>query len=257
MEHRMSQESVRGSQCVVHFDGARCIHSRHCVLDRPDVFVPSVAGEWIHPDRATPPELLELARNCPSGAIRCTTLDGTEMESAPIVNTVRVRENGPLAFRGPVTIDGSDQGLRVTLCRCGASKHKPHCDGSHAQAGFVATGEPAIIESAALAHRDGPLTIEPTPDGPLHVTGNLEVITGTGKTVNRSQNAGCASADSRRTNPTATAATAVSGTGPEQRGTSRTVPDPMSPLVQVWSNFSAHRAKRSAAHVRRGFTIWS
>jgi len=181
----MNRESVRGSQVVIHFEGKRCIHSRHCVLDRPDVFVPNVAGEWIHPDRATPAELLELARNCPSGAIRCTTLDGTEMESAPMVNTVRVRENGPLAFRGPVTIDGSDQGLRVTLCRCGASKNKPHCDGSHAQAGFVATGEPPIIESAALAHRDGPLTIEPTPDGPLHITGNLEVITGTGKTVKK------------------------------------------------------------------------
>ena len=181
----MNRESVRGSQVVIHFEGKRCIHSRHCVLDRPDVFVPNVAGEWIHPDRATPAELLELARNCPSGAIRCTTLDGTEMESAPMVNTVRVRENGPLAFRGPVTIDGSDQGLRVTLCRCGASKNKPHCDGSHAQAGFVATGEPPIIESAALAYRDGPLTIEPTPDGPLHITGNLEVITGTGKTVKK------------------------------------------------------------------------
>lgn len=181
----MSQESVRGSQVVVQFDGKRCIHSRHCVLDRPDVFVPNVSGEWIHPDRATPAELLELARNCPSGAIRCIGLDGTAMESAPAVNTVRVRENGPLAFRAPVTIDGTAEGLRLTLCRCGASKHKPLCDGSHAQAGFVATGEPATAESTALARRDGPLTVEPTPDGPLHVRGNLEILSGTGRTVNR------------------------------------------------------------------------
>jgi len=181
----MSNESVRGRQGVVHFDGKLCIHSRHCVLDRPDVFVPNVAGEWIHPDRATPAELLELARNCPSGAIRWTTLDGAEMEQAPIVNTVRVRENGPLAFRGPVTINGVAQGLRVTLCRCGASKNKPHCDGSHAQAGYVVTGEPAVVGSTALAKRDGPLTIEPTPDGPLHIKGNLEVVTGTGRTVNK------------------------------------------------------------------------
>lgn len=181
----MSQEEVRGSQVVVHFDGKRCIHSRHCVLDRPDVFVPNVAGEWIHPDRATPAELLELARNCPSGAIRCTAVDGAEMEAAPTVNTVRVRENGPLAVRAPVVIDGKPEGLRVTLCRCGASKRKPLCDGSHVQAGFVATGEPATAESAALARRDGPLTVEATPDGPLHVTGNLEIVSGTGRTVNR------------------------------------------------------------------------
>ena len=50
----MSVESVRGTTVVIHFDHQRCIHSRHCVLDRPDVFVPNVAGEWIYPDRATP-----------------------------------------------------------------------------------------------------------------------------------------------------------------------------------------------------------
>jgi CDGSH-type Zn-finger protein/uncharacterized Fe-S cluster protein YjdI len=181
----MGVESVRGREVVVHFNGERCIHSRHCVLDRPDVFVPNVSGEWIHPDRATPAELLELAHNCPSGAIRCTALDGSELETPPLVNTVRVRENGPLAFHAPVLIDGREQGHRVTLCRCGASTHKPFCDGSHTGAGFVASGEPAPKESAALAQRNGVLTVEPIRDGPLHVSGNLEVVSGTGKTLNR------------------------------------------------------------------------
>jgi hypothetical protein len=51
------------------------------VLDRPDVFVPNVAGAWIYPDRATPAEVLELAHNCPSGAIQCAGADGAAMES--------------------------------------------------------------------------------------------------------------------------------------------------------------------------------
>ncbi|HVO07109.1 MAG TPA: CDGSH iron-sulfur domain-containing protein [Burkholderiaceae bacterium] len=181
----MAIETVRGKEVVVHFNGDRCIHSRHCVLDRPDVFVPNVSGEWIHPDRATPAELLELAHNCPSGAIRCTNADGSALEKAPRVNTVRVRENGPLAFRAPLTIDGQHAGYRATLCRCGASTHKPYCDGSHVAAGFSATGEPAVSESAPLAQRDGALKVEPIHDGPLHVSGNLELISGTGKTVNR------------------------------------------------------------------------
>ena len=133
----MGIETVRGKAVVVQFDGARCIHSRHCVLDRPDVFVPNVDGEWIHPDRATPAELLELAHNCPSGAIRCTGADGTPVEAAPPVNTVRVRENGPLAFRAALTIDGQQAGFRATLCRCGASENKPYCDGSHRKIGFT------------------------------------------------------------------------------------------------------------------------
>ena len=181
----MTIETVRGGEMIVHFDGERCVHTRHCVLDRPDVFVPNVAGEWIHPDRATPGELLELAHNCPSGAIRCTHADGTAIEAAPLVNTVRVRENGPLAFRAALAIDGQEAGFRATLCRCGASTHKPYCDGSHTAAGFTASGEPAVAESAPLAQRDGALNVEPIRDGPLHVSGNLEVITGTGKTVNR------------------------------------------------------------------------
>lgn len=181
----MSEEVVRGQDVVIRFAANRCIHSRHCVLDRPDVFVPNVQGEWIHPDRASNEEVLELAHNCPSGAIRCERSDGSAMERPPLVNTVRIRENGPLAFRAEIAIDGTVQGYRLTLCRCGASAHKPYCDGSHSAAGFAASGEVAVAESKPLAQRAGALRIELTRDGPLHVTGNLEVVTGTGRTVNR------------------------------------------------------------------------
>jgi CDGSH-type Zn-finger protein len=107
------------------------------------------------------------------------------MESAPIVNTVRVRENGPLAIHAPITLDNQPQGYRLTLCRCGASAHKPYCDGSHTAAGFTATGEPAPVESKVLEHRDGPLSITATADGSLHLVGNTELLTGTGKTIKR------------------------------------------------------------------------
>ncbi len=181
----MSEETVRGTEVIIHFDGRRCIHSRHCVLDRPDVFVPNVNGAWVHPEHITPAEVLELAHNCPSGAIQCEGVDGSALESAPQVNTVRLRENGPLAFRAPLTIDGSPQGFRLTLCRCGASTCKPFCDNSHGAAGFTASGEAATVESPPLTERAGPLAIELITDGPLHVTGNLEIVTGTGRTVDR------------------------------------------------------------------------
>ena len=45
---------------------------------------------------------------------------------------------------------------------------------------------PVRLERAvALARRDGPLNIDPTPNGPLHVSGALELVSGTGKTINR------------------------------------------------------------------------
>jgi CDGSH-type Zn-finger protein/uncharacterized Fe-S cluster protein YjdI len=178
-------ETVRGREFVIHFDGTRCIHSRNCVLERPDVFVPNVKGDWIHPDKASSEAISQLAHNCPSGAIRYERVDGGPGETPPIVNTVRVRENGPLAINAPLVIEGTEQGLRATLCRCGQSKKKPYCDGSHTAAGFTATGEPPQKDSQALEICNGPVSIMPKLNGPLQVSGNLEVVSGTGRTINR------------------------------------------------------------------------
>ena len=184
-EAQMTTEIVRGKDFIIHFDASHCIHSRNCVLDRPDVFVPNVKGEWIYPDRADQAAMAQLAHNCPSGAIRYERVDGGVAEQPPIVNTVRVRENGPLAVNAPLAINGQDQGLRTTLCRCGASKNKPFCDGSHASASFIATGEPPTQNFEALEMRDGALSVTPAPNGPLLVSGNLEVVSGTGRTTNK------------------------------------------------------------------------
>ena len=178
-------EEVRGRQVVIRFDGGRCIHSRNCVLGRPDVFVPNVEGEWIHPDRATPDEVAHLALVCPSGAITYERLDGGPQEAPPKVNTVHVRENGPLALHAPHALADQPPALRATLCRCGASQNKPWCDGSHTGIEFQATGEPATKQSQPLASRDGPITITPTADGPLKLEGPLELVSGTGRTINR------------------------------------------------------------------------
>jgi CDGSH-type Zn-finger protein/uncharacterized Fe-S cluster protein YjdI len=178
-------EEVRGKKSLIRFEAKRCIHSRHCVLDRPDVFVPNVQGEWIHPDAATADEVAALALSCPSGAIQYERLDGGPQEAPPLVNVVRVRENGPLAVHANVTLGGHGSLLRATLCRCGASANKPYCDGSHTAAGFTATGEPATQASTVLAARDGVLTITPAKNGPLLVAGNVEICSGTGRTINR------------------------------------------------------------------------
>ena len=176
-------EEVEGRDVTIRFEGKKCIHSRGCVLGRPDVFVPNVQGEWIHPDAATADEVAELAHNCPSGAITYVRRDGRS-ETAPIVNTIRIRENGPLAFHGDVTIDGAPA-MRATLCRCGHSSNKPYCDGSHTTAGFVASGEPATKPSEALALRNGQVTIVGAANGPLLVSGNVEIVSGTGRTIDR------------------------------------------------------------------------
>lgn len=183
----MTEEVVQGREVTIRFDGQRCVHSRNCVLGHPEVYVPNVKGEWIHPDAARADLVMHTALACPSGAIRVARNDGTATsDTPPVVNTVRVRENGPLAVEAELQIAGQPQGSpRATLCRCGLSQNKPFCDGAHVAAGFTATGEPAAKEFAALEVRNGPLNVQPLPNGPLQVTGNLEVVTGTGRTVNK------------------------------------------------------------------------
>lgn len=178
-------EVVAGRSVTIRFDARRCIHSRHCVLDAPAVFLANTPGAWIHPDAMPADALVAVAHNCPSGAIRYERSDGGPPEGAPPVNQLRLRENGPYALHAPLSIAGGDDGFRATLCRCGQSNNKPWCDGSHHAAGFVATGEPASASVEPLADRAGPLRVTPLRDGPLHLRGNLEICAGTGRTVAR------------------------------------------------------------------------
>jgi len=173
---------------TVRFNTKRCIHSRHCVLDAPSVFRANTKGAWIHPEAASMEHLVRVAHNCPSGAITYDRHDGGQNERAPDVNVIRIRENGPYAVSADVAMKG-DAFTRATLCRCGQSKNKPFCDNSHIKAGFAATGEPPSTESDPLEFRGGTLSVDPLPDGPLQVMGNVEICAGTGRTVIRAQNA--------------------------------------------------------------------
>ena len=57
---------------------------------------------------------------------------------------IRLRDNGPLVVEGLVKLvdaDGNEFAIdpskpAIALCRCGSSKNKPFCDGSHKVCGF-------------------------------------------------------------------------------------------------------------------------
>lgn len=68
----------------------------------------------------------------------------THPEPAPPVS-IKVVDSGPLQVKGPIRLldhDGTvyDVPARraVFLCRCGQSRTKPLCDGSHQRTGFSA-----------------------------------------------------------------------------------------------------------------------
>lgn len=62
------------------------------------------------------------------------------MENKDSLLKIKVLPNGPFLIQSPVDIILAD-GTTVTkdnaaLCRCGASKNKPYCDGTHLKIGF-------------------------------------------------------------------------------------------------------------------------
>lgn len=178
-------DEIEGKALTLLFDSRKCIHSRFCVTWAPQVFLANVQGPWIHPDAMEVERLVEIAHVCPSGAIRYRRKDGKPDESAPLVNLVTIRENGPYAVRADMQLNGRRGVYRATLCRCGASKNKPFCDGSHNEIKFTASGEPASGKTDMLTTRDGVLAVEPQTDGPVRVRGNLEIVSGTGRVVAR------------------------------------------------------------------------
>lgn len=58
--------------------------------------------------------------------------------------TIKTRESGPYLVTGSVTLTDCDgkpytvSGSNIALCRCGGSRTKPFCDGSHRTNGFSA-----------------------------------------------------------------------------------------------------------------------
>lgn len=71
--------------------------------------------------------------------------------------TITIRKDGPLKVEGPVTLLDADggvvetkEGRAVALCRCGGSKRKPFCDGTHSRIGFI--GAEAAVRAADSAH---------------------------------------------------------------------------------------------------------
>jgi hypothetical protein len=80
-------------------------------------------------------EIVATVRKCPSGALSYA-IDGVEAEDVVRPPKVMVTDNGPYAVSGGIELMGAQfadgaSHEHYTLCRCGASRNKPFCDGSH------------------------------------------------------------------------------------------------------------------------------
>ena len=85
---------------------------------------------------------------------------------------IQVWENGPYTIEGPFTLNGEQPGIQNALCRCGNSKTKPFCDGSHLLSDFKADGKSAETPSPPRRESGKTLSIASFPQGPFQIDGN-------------------------------------------------------------------------------------
>ncbi|HAD11394.1 MAG TPA: hypothetical protein DCF33_03040 [Saprospirales bacterium] len=119
----------------------QCIHSRLCWTQLGEVFNPR-NRPWVNMEAASTEKIIDQVSKCPSGALSYY-LNNTENPPENISTETRIEviPNGPLLVYGNINVqlrDGAKENRsKVTaFCRCGQSKNKPFCDGSHIGAGF-------------------------------------------------------------------------------------------------------------------------
>ncbi len=121
-----------------------CAFARFC--DPHGQVWSQVAGTDDPEVRAT---FVRQVQSCPSGRLVAwdrATGTALEPELAPSIGLIEDPAeacSGPLWLRGGIAITSADGAAyevrnRVTLCRCGESKNKPFCDGTHAAIKFHA-----------------------------------------------------------------------------------------------------------------------
>ncbi len=133
------RDDYKGRRITIHDNRSICAHAGYCTDGLAAVFKYG-AEPWIDPDGADVDAIVATIGRCPSGALSYS-IDGIEQAGPERVPAIAVTKDGPYAIVGGVSLVGPDfaKGAspeHYTLCRCGASKNKPFCDGSHWSVGF-------------------------------------------------------------------------------------------------------------------------
>jgi CDGSH-type Zn-finger protein len=123
-----------GAGATIHDNRGICQHAGFCTDNLSSVF--HLHQEpWIEPNGATVEAIVHQVRQCPSGALSCT-VNGVEYRDQHREPSITVSKDGPYRITGSIELkdvawaEGASQ-EHYALCRCGGSKNKPFCDGTH------------------------------------------------------------------------------------------------------------------------------
>jgi CDGSH-type Zn-finger protein len=133
------RDDYEGDGITIHDNRGVCAHSGFCTDNLPEVW--RLKQEpWIDPLGVAAGEIAAVVRMCPSGALSYS-IGGIEHRDQDRPPAILVSKNGPYYVTGGIEVvdapwaEGASR-EHFTLCRCGQSRNKPFCDGSHWAAEF-------------------------------------------------------------------------------------------------------------------------
>jgi uncharacterized Fe-S cluster protein YjdI len=132
-----------------------CIHATTCFMKLRKVFDPT-KRPWVNMNGASTDEIRAIVDLCPTDALTwkwnrdLTSQEKEGLAAAPAgdervptpVTEITLLDNGPALIRGKFKMQRTNGEIietadQIALCRCGISRNKPFCDGSHHGSGFT------------------------------------------------------------------------------------------------------------------------
>ena len=131
--------AYEGPEITVQYNPRVCSHAAVCATRLKPVFDPS-QKPWIQPDQGSVDAIRDVVRACPSGALSIKGEHGATVHLSGDAPKTFVQKDGPYHVENVELEDASwADGAgpqKYVLCRCGLSKTKLFCDGTHGSEGW-------------------------------------------------------------------------------------------------------------------------
>lgn len=157
------ERKYKNKDITVYWKPSSCIHASACTSGLPEVFDPD-KRPWVNMEGSETDKIIKVVDRCPVDALtwkwndeeknrdigpehpnhiknmRRSLMEKDDIDSSRTA-TINLMDDGPFVINGGFFLE-RENGTRsrfsgtVSLCRCGASKMKPFCDGSHRTTGF-------------------------------------------------------------------------------------------------------------------------
>ena len=125
---------VDGHKVTISYTPVLCSHAGECSRLAKSIFNPSKTP-WITPENGSLEDVTSVLGACPSGALRVSIGEQSPHHLISADVDIKIEEHGPYRVKN-VPLEAEFNGVgashaKYVLCRCGHSKNKPFCDGTH------------------------------------------------------------------------------------------------------------------------------